>query len=231
VFKKSHRCRRVHDARGQAHVFQRGACREPDGAALRRGDFRARSLPPRFVVRLDRSRHKQPDLIIIWDFTAEPIDAKTTKFINSVEVCSVPEYLEILKERGVPFAKTTEAVQKAVSAHNSEETPLFAKDIEREATAGASIAVRRRPAERPARPPVRRAGSPSLRIKTTSAARRLSRGCRRGGRAVQAIGTRSVLPILRYKMSCRHNQLISLTKPLVWLGCSYKNSCRRNLLF
>ena len=77
----------------------------------------------------------QTKIIVIWAFTAEPIDAKTTKFTNSVEVRSVPEYLEVLEKRGVPFAKASEAVQKALSNHNAEETPLFAKDIERKALA------------------------------------------------------------------------------------------------
>jgi len=74
-------------------------------------------------------------IVVIWAFTAEAVDASTTKFTNSVEVRSADEYLEGLENRGAPFAKASEAVQKAVSAHNAEETPLFAKDIERKALA------------------------------------------------------------------------------------------------
>jgi hypothetical protein len=74
-------------------------------------------------------------IIVIWAFTVEAVDARTTKFTNSVEVGSAPGYLEVLEKRGVPFAKASEAVQKAVSAHNAEETPLFAVDIERKAIA------------------------------------------------------------------------------------------------
>jgi hypothetical protein len=33
----------------------------------------------------------------------------------------------------VPLTKASEAAQQALSAHNAEETPLFAKDIERKA--------------------------------------------------------------------------------------------------
>jgi hypothetical protein len=74
-------------------------------------------------------------VIVIWSFTAERIYTNSTKFTNSVEVHSTPEYLQILEERGIPFTKASEAVQVAVSAHNAEETLLFAKDIERKAVA------------------------------------------------------------------------------------------------
>jgi hypothetical protein len=68
-------------------------------------------------------------------FVADVIDADTTRFTNSVEVRSTPGYLEALEKRGVPFAKASEAAQPALSAHNAEETPLFARDIEHKALA------------------------------------------------------------------------------------------------
>ncbi|MFD8812148.1 hypothetical protein ACFV23_11835 [Streptomyces sp. NPDC059627] len=74
-------------------------------------------------------------LVVIWEFTAEVFDAGTTRFVNRVEVRTAPGYLEALEERGVPFAVASEAAQKALSAHNAEETPLFARDIERKARA------------------------------------------------------------------------------------------------
>lgn len=72
-------------------------------------------------------------VIVIWMFTAEVIDAGTTRFTNSVEVRSAPGYLEALEQRGVPFARASEAAQQALRAHNAEETPLFARDIEHKA--------------------------------------------------------------------------------------------------
>jgi hypothetical protein len=74
-------------------------------------------------------------VVVIWSFAAEAIDAETTRFTNSVEVRSAPGYAETLETRGVPFAKASEAAQQAVSAHNAEETPMFAMDIERKAAA------------------------------------------------------------------------------------------------
>jgi hypothetical protein len=74
-------------------------------------------------------------VVVIWAFVADEIDSGTTKFTNSVEVRSAPGYLEALDKRGVPFAKASEAAQQALRAHNAEETPLFARDIEHKALA------------------------------------------------------------------------------------------------
>jgi hypothetical protein len=75
------------------------------------------------------------NVVVIWMFTADVIDTGTVRFTNSVEVRSTPRYLETLEKRGAPFAKASEAAQHALSAHNAEETPLFARDIEHKALA------------------------------------------------------------------------------------------------
>ena len=74
-------------------------------------------------------------IIVVWTFNADAVDADTTRLTNSVEVRSTPGYLEVLETRGVPFAKASELAQQALSAHNAEETPLFARDIEGKALA------------------------------------------------------------------------------------------------
>jgi hypothetical protein len=74
-------------------------------------------------------------VVVLWMFVAEVIDSGTTRFTNSVEVRSAPGYLEALENRGVPFVKASEAAQQALRAHNAEETPLFARDIEHKAVA------------------------------------------------------------------------------------------------
>lgn len=74
-------------------------------------------------------------IVVIWMFTADAIDSGTTRFTNSVEVRSAPGYLEALEKRGVPFATASEAALQALRAHNAEETPLFARDIEHKAHA------------------------------------------------------------------------------------------------
>jgi len=74
-------------------------------------------------------------IAVIWSFTVKTIDARTTRFTNSVEVRSTPGYAEALQARGIPFVNASAAAQQALSAHNAEETPLFAADIERKAVA------------------------------------------------------------------------------------------------
>lgn len=70
---------------------------------------------------------------VVWEFWAEAIDDEHTKFINRTEAHVLPGYLEALEKRGIPFEKASQAAEAAMSAHNAEETPLFAKDIERKA--------------------------------------------------------------------------------------------------
>ena len=74
-------------------------------------------------------------VVVIWAFVVDAIDSGTTKFTNSVEVRSAPGYLEGLERRGVAFVNASEAAQQALSAHNAEETPLFARGIESTALA------------------------------------------------------------------------------------------------
>lgn len=74
-------------------------------------------------------------IVVVWSFNADAIDADTTRLTNSVEVRSTPDYLDALEQRGVSFAKASEVAQQALTAHNAEETPLFAGNIERKALA------------------------------------------------------------------------------------------------
>ena len=74
-------------------------------------------------------------VVVVWSFATTAVDAATTRLTNSVEVRTTPEYLEALEKRGVSLAQAREYAQAALSAHNIEETPLFAKDIERKALA------------------------------------------------------------------------------------------------
>lgn len=74
-------------------------------------------------------------IVVIWSFNADAIDADTTRLTNSVEVRSTPDYLEALEQRGVSFAAASAVAQQALTAHNAEETPLFAGNIERKALA------------------------------------------------------------------------------------------------
>ena len=75
-------------------------------------------------------------LVVTWEFQVEALTDNKTKFVNRVEVQGANGYLEMLAKRGVSFAQASQSAQVALSAHNAEETPLFASDIERKAKQG-----------------------------------------------------------------------------------------------
>lgn len=73
---------------------------------------------------------------VIWEFYLERIDAETTRFTNYVRSTATEGWSEELKREGVTLEQAQERNQAVVSAHNEEETPLFAADIERKARQG-----------------------------------------------------------------------------------------------
>jgi len=70
---------------------------------------------------------------VIWDLSVKKIGADTCEFINQVHTSFTPELLDSLAKQGIP-QDVFQAARKPVSeAHNRQETPLFAKSIERHA--------------------------------------------------------------------------------------------------
>ncbi len=68
---------------------------------------------------------------VIWDLTAKKIDEQTCEFTNSVRSTVTPELETFLGQQGIPL-NIFRAGRKPISeAHNQQETPLFAKSIER----------------------------------------------------------------------------------------------------
>ena len=70
---------------------------------------------------------------VIWDLSVKKIDDETCEFTNLVCSSATPELLDFLGRQGIPW-KAFLAARKPVSdAHHRQETPLFAKSIERHA--------------------------------------------------------------------------------------------------
>jgi len=70
---------------------------------------------------------------VIWDLSVKKIDADTCEFTNEVHSFFTPELLDALGKEGIPW-EVFQASRKPISeAHNRQETPLFAKSIERHA--------------------------------------------------------------------------------------------------
>jgi hypothetical protein len=73
---------------------------------------------------------------VLWEFFIEPIDATKTKFINHVEVKAVLGFEDALRRQGVTLEQARQRAHSVLAPHNTEETLLFAKDIERKALDG-----------------------------------------------------------------------------------------------
>jgi hypothetical protein len=70
---------------------------------------------------------------VIWDLRVSKIDDDTCEFTNTVHSSATPELLEFLAKQGIPFDVFRAARRPMTEAHNRQETPLFARSIERHA--------------------------------------------------------------------------------------------------
>jgi hypothetical protein len=70
---------------------------------------------------------------VIWDLSVKKIDDNRCEFTNMVHSSATPELLDFLGIQGIPW-EVFQAARKPISeAHNRQETPLFAKSVERHA--------------------------------------------------------------------------------------------------
>jgi hypothetical protein len=70
---------------------------------------------------------------VIWDLSVRKIDDHSCEFTNTVHSSATPELLEFLAGQGIPWEVFKAARMPISEAHNRQETPLFAKGIERHA--------------------------------------------------------------------------------------------------
>jgi len=75
---------------------------------------------------------------VIWDLSVKKIDDKTCEFTNLVHSSFTPELLELIARQGIPRDVFQTARRPISVAHNQQETPLFAKSIERHALSRAA---------------------------------------------------------------------------------------------
>jgi hypothetical protein len=70
---------------------------------------------------------------VIWDLSVRKVDDSTCEFANEVHSSFTSELLDSLAKQGIP-REAFQSTRKPISeAHNRQETPLFAKSIERQA--------------------------------------------------------------------------------------------------
>lgn len=71
-----------------------------------------------------------------WELRATKIDDGTCEYSNEIHATATDDFLGFIKEHGITLAQAAAARQKASDEHNHEETPLFAKSIEKKALTG-----------------------------------------------------------------------------------------------
>ncbi|HXW92520.1 MAG TPA: hypothetical protein VEK33_18380 [Terriglobales bacterium] len=72
---------------------------------------------------------------VIWELSVKKIDDHTCEFTNFVQSSATPELLDLLGRQGIPLEVFRTTRRPMSEAHNRQETPLFAKSIERHAIA------------------------------------------------------------------------------------------------
>ena len=73
---------------------------------------------------------------ITWEVSVESVGSSQCRFTNHILVYATDDFLGKLNERAISMSQARDAAQRAAHAHNEEEAPLFAADIERKAVAG-----------------------------------------------------------------------------------------------
>jgi putative intracellular protease/amidase len=72
-------------------------------------------------------------LQVVWELSVKKIDEESCEYTNHIHSTAIDETLDFLKKHNIAFQTARDARQRASHAHNQEETPKFAKSIERRA--------------------------------------------------------------------------------------------------
>jgi hypothetical protein len=68
---------------------------------------------------------------LLWELSAKKIDDHSCEYINHIHSTATDEFLTFIEKNGVTVEQARAARQQASDSHNREETPNFAKSIER----------------------------------------------------------------------------------------------------
>lgn len=70
---------------------------------------------------------------VVWELSAREINETTCEYSNHIHASATDEFLSFIEKNGISFEQAKKARQEASDTHNREETPNFAKSIERRA--------------------------------------------------------------------------------------------------
>lgn len=72
---------------------------------------------------------------VVWELSVKKIDDTSCEYSNHIHGSAIEESLAFFKAHGISLEQAAAARQKASDEHNREETPNFAKSLERKALA------------------------------------------------------------------------------------------------
>jgi hypothetical protein len=78
---------------------------------------------------------------VMWELSVRRLDSQTCQYSNHIHISATEEFMAFLKKHNIPFERARDARQQASDSHNREQTPTFAKSIERRALRQSSIAA------------------------------------------------------------------------------------------
>ncbi len=68
-----------------------------------------------------------------WDMLLKPLSADSCELTNHISIFETADFLTFVEKSGVPLEQMKDAIKSAIDAHNAEETPNFARNIETKA--------------------------------------------------------------------------------------------------
>jgi hypothetical protein len=79
------------------------------------------------------AQQERTKMQLTWDLSVKPLSENSCEFTDSISVFETDEYLAFVEKSGASPEQVKDTIQRAIDAHNAEETPNFAKSIERKA--------------------------------------------------------------------------------------------------
>ena len=76
-------------------------------------------------------QQQRSEMQLAWDMAVKPLSESNCEFTNSIFLFGTDALLAFFENGDAPPEQARDALQRALDAHNAEETPNFAKSIER----------------------------------------------------------------------------------------------------
>jgi hypothetical protein len=108
---------------------------EKIGEAIMVQHFVAQVIEPHFCRLISTSdaitMKGRTKVHLLWELSVKKIDDNKCEYSNHIHATATDEFLKFIENNGITFEQARAARQQASDAHNREETPNFAKSIER----------------------------------------------------------------------------------------------------